>query len=72
MKIMSGRFSSDQDNTGVIFWLGIALVVMLLFLIVVSYFIGQDSRHDKDYSAYASDLRVLSQEVAKNATGGFW
>lgn len=68
MKIMSGRFSSDQDNTGVIFWLGIALVVMLLFLIVVSYFIGQDSRHDKDYSAYASDLRVLSQEVAKNAT----
>ena len=68
MKIMSGRFSSDQDNTGVIFWLGIALVLMLVFLIVVSYFIGRDSRHDKDYSAYASDLRVLSQEVAKNAT----
>jgi len=68
MKIMSGRFSSDQDNTGVIFWLGIALVAMLAFLIVVSYFIGRDSGYDKDYSAYASDLRVLSQEVAKNAT----
>ncbi|KZY65243.1 MULTISPECIES: methyl-accepting chemotaxis protein [unclassified Oleiphilus] len=68
MKIMSGRFSSDQDNTGVIFWLGIALVTLLVFLIVVSYFIGRDSSYDRDYSAYASDLRVLSQEIAKNST----
>lgn len=68
MKIMSGKFSSDQDNTGVIFWLGIALVLMLVFLLVVSYFIGRDSRYDRDYAAYASDLRVLSQEIAKNST----
>ena len=68
MKILSGKFNSDQDNTGVIFWLGIALVLMLVFLIVVSYFIGRDSRYDKDYAAYASDLRVLSQEIAKNST----
>jgi len=68
MKNLVGKFSSDQDNTGVIFWLGIALVLMLVFLIAVSYFIGRDSGYDKEYASYASDLRVLSQEIAKNAT----
>jgi twitching motility protein PilJ len=67
MKIMSGRFSTDRGSDATIFWLGVTLVFMLIFLLIVSYLIGRDSKHDKEYSSYAGDLRVLSQEIAKNA-----
>ena len=68
MKIISGRFSADQGSDSVIVWLGGALVVLLLSLLVISYIIVTNSTYDREYSGYASDLRVLSQEVAKNAT----
>ena len=68
MKIISGKFSTDQGNDSVIVWLGGALVVLLLFLFAVSYIIVRESTYDIEYAGYASDLRVLSQEVAKNAT----
>lgn len=68
MKIISGRFSTDQGSDSVIVWLGGALVVLLLSLFVISYIIVTNSTYDREYAGYASDLRVLSQEVAKNAT----
>ena len=68
MKIISGKFSTDQGSDSVIVWLGGALVVLLLSLFVVSYIIVTNSTYDREYAGYASDLRVLSQEVAKNAT----
>ncbi|TNC80329.1 MAG: chemotaxis protein [Oleiphilus sp.] len=68
MKIISGKFSTDQGNDSVIIWLGGALVVLLLFLFAVSYIIVRESTYDIEYAGYASDLRVLSQEIAKNAT----
>ena len=68
MKIMSGNSNADQGNDSVIIWLGGALVVLLLFLLAVSFIIGRASQFDKEYAGYAGDLRVLSQEVAKNAT----
>ena len=68
MKIISGRFSTDQGSDSVIVWLGGALVVLLLSLLVISYIIVTNSTYDREYAGYASDLRVLSQEVAKNAT----
>lgn len=68
MKIISGKFSTDKGNDSVIIWLGGALVVLLLLLSAISYMIVRESQFDRDYAGYASDLRVLSQEVAKNAT----
>lgn len=68
MKIISGKFSTDQGNDSLIIWLGGALVVLLLFLLAISYIIVRESQFDKEYAGYAGDLRVLSQEVAKNAT----
>jgi twitching motility protein PilJ len=48
--------------------LGGGLIFLLIALIAVSYIIVRDSEYDREYSGYASDLRVLSQEIAKNAT----
>lgn len=50
------------------FILGGGLIVLLVALFVVSYFITRDGNYDKEYAGYANDLRVLSQEIAKNAT----
>ena len=68
MKMMSGNSNTEQGNDSVIIWVGGALVVLLLVLLAVSFIIGRESQFDKDYAGYAGDLRVLSQEVAKNAT----
>lgn len=68
MKIISGKFSTDQSTNSQIFAVGIALIVLLISLVAVSYFITRNSNYDVEYGAYASDLRVLSQEIAKNAT----
>jgi len=68
MKIISGKFSTNQSANTKIFVVGTALIVLLISLFVVSYFITRDGDHDIEYAGYASDLRVLSQEVAKNAT----
>jgi twitching motility protein PilJ len=68
MKIISGKFSTDQSANSQILIVGSALIVLLISLLVVSYFITRDSNYDVEYASHASDLRVLSQEVAKNAT----
>ncbi|MFT6121938.1 MAG: twitching motility protein PilJ [Oleiphilaceae bacterium] len=68
MKIISGKFSADQSNNTRMFILGGGLIVLLVALFVVSYFITRDGNYDKEYAGYANDLRVLSQEIAKNAT----
>jgi len=68
MKIISGKFSADHGNNARIFLLGGALIVLLVALFVVSYFITRDANYDKEYAGYANDLRVHSQEIAKNAT----
>ena len=68
MKIISGKFSTDQSTNSQIVAVGIALIVLLISLVAVSFFITRNSNYDVEYGAYASDLRVLSQEIAKNAT----
>ena len=67
MKI-SGKFSTDQSTNSQIVAVGIALIVLLISLVAVSFFITKNSNYDVEYGGYASDLRVLSQEIAKNAT----
>jgi twitching motility protein PilJ len=68
MKIISGKFSTDQGTNSQIVVVGTLLIVLLISLLVVSYFINRDGSYDVEYASHASDLRVLSQEVAKNAT----
>ncbi len=68
MKSKSGKFNSGQGNSSLLLGLGGVLVVLLLFLAYVSFIIVRDSNHDKEYAGHASDLRVLSQEIAKNAS----
>jgi len=68
MKIISGKFSTNQGTNSQIVAVGSALIVLLISLFVVSYFITRDGSYDIEYAGYASDLRVLSQQVAKNAT----
>ena len=68
MKIISGKFSTDQSTNSQIVAVGIALIVLLISLIAISFFITRNSNYDVEYGAHASDLRVLSQEIAKNAT----
>ncbi len=68
MKIISGKFSTDQSTNSQIIVVGIALIVLLISLIAISFFITRNSNYDVEYGAHASDLRVLSQEIAKNAT----
>lgn len=68
MKIISGKFSTDQSTNSQIVAVGLALIVLLISLVVISYFITRDGNYDVEYGSHASDLRVLSQEIAKNAT----
>ncbi len=68
MKILSGKFNTGQGSDSTILMLGGGLIFLLVALIFVSYIIVRDSQYDKEYSSHASDLRVLSQEIAKNAT----
>lgn len=68
MKIISGKFSTDQSTNSQIVAVGVALIVLLISLIAISFFITRNSNYDVEYGAHASDLRVLSQEIAKNAT----
>jgi twitching motility protein PilJ len=68
MKIISGKFSTDQSTNSQIVAVGLALIVLLISLIAISFFITRNSNYDVEYGAHASDLRVLSQEIAKNAT----
>lgn len=68
MNLFSGKLKSDERNDSVVIWLGGALVTLLLLLLVVAYILVRESEFDKEYTGHAADLRVLSQEVAKNAT----
>lgn len=47
-----------------------AALALLLLVAVVGFIaiINVNSEHDRQYLAYASDLKVLSQEISKNAT----
>jgi twitching motility protein PilJ len=68
MKSKPGKFNTGQDSNTMTYGLGILFGVLFLALIVVFVIINRDSDHDKEYISHASDLRVLSQEIAKNAT----
>lgn len=46
----------------------VSFVVLLLAFIVITLFVSYEASKDKKYISYAGELRVLSQQIAKNAT----
>ncbi|MCP5163251.1 MAG: type IV pili methyl-accepting chemotaxis transducer N-terminal domain-containing protein [Hahellaceae bacterium] len=68
MKSKTGKLTTSQGSNNLTLGLGVVLVALLLFLTYVSFIIIRDSNYDREYTGYASDLRVLSQEISKNAT----
>ncbi|ROU00869.1 chemotaxis protein [Marinobacter sp. R17] len=68
MKKRAGRFNAGQGANKLVGGLIGALIVLTVLLVAVLFIINRDSRHDQEYIAHASELRVLSQEIAKNAS----
>jgi len=68
MTSKAGKFNSDQGSGTLKTVLGVLLVALLLALSYVSFVIIRDSNYDKEDASHAGNLRVLSQEIAKNAT----
>lgn len=68
MKNRAGRFSMGQGGNKLVAGLIAALIALTVLLVVVLFIINKDSQNDQEYIAHASELRVLSQEIAKNAT----
>jgi twitching motility protein PilJ len=66
--ISSTGKSSGQKSSPTQIFLGAVIIVAILALVYVLYKVNLDADRDKSYIAYASDLRVLSQEIAKNAS----
>ncbi|TVP55708.1 MAG: chemotaxis protein [Halomonadaceae bacterium] len=73
MRNPAGKLLSLQEANRTVSGLIALLTVLAISLIVVLFMINRDSNHDAEYIDYAGDLRVLSQEIAKNsgeAAGG--
>src|SRR5690606_10054192 len=60
--------SMGQGGNKLIAGLIAALIALTVLLVVVLFIINKNSQNDQQYIAHASELRVLSQEIAKNAT----
>ncbi|BES73714.1 chemotaxis chemoreceptor PilJ [Marinobacter nanhaiticus D15-8W] len=68
MKKRAGRFNAGQGANKLVGALIGALIVLTVLLVAVLFIINRDSQNDQEYIAHASELRVLSQEIAKNAS----
>ncbi len=64
----AGKFMSPQGANKTITWLIVSLVALTITLSVVLIILNRNATHDAEYIEYAGDLRVLSQEIAKNST----
>lgn len=68
MKNRAGKFISQQGGNRSAVALVAMLIGLTIALIAVLFLVNRNGSHDAEYIEYASDLRVLSQEIAKNAT----
>ncbi|MGP4845319.1 methyl-accepting chemotaxis protein [Marinobacter sp. 1Y8] len=68
MKNRAGRFNAGQGANKLVATLILALIALTVLLVAVLFIVNRDSQHDQEYIAHASELRVLSQEIAKNAS----
>ncbi len=68
MRLKSGSFLSILGSNRMLSILLIALLVVVGATVVVFLQIATQNKQDKEYLNHAGELRVLSQEIAKNAT----
>ncbi|WP_404365857.1 methyl-accepting chemotaxis protein [Marinobacter sp.] len=68
MKNRAGRLSAAQGANKFVGGLIVALIALTILLVVVLFIINRDSQNDQEYIAHSNELRVLSQEIAKNAS----
>ena len=68
MKNRAGKLSMGQGGNKLVAGLIAALIALTVLLVAVLFILNRDSQHDQQYIAHAAELRVLSQEIAKNAT----
>ena len=68
MKQQIGKLTMGSGASSTTRGLALLLVILLGALIVISFMINRETNRDKKYIGYAGELRVLSQEIAKNAT----
>src|SRR5690554_1073530 len=68
MKNRAGRLSMGQGGNRLVAGLIAALIALTVLLVVVLFIINRDSQNDQEYIANTAEMRVLSQEIAKNAT----
>ncbi|OQX37923.1 MAG: chemotaxis protein [Oceanospirillales bacterium LUC14_002_19_P2] len=62
------KAASGSQTNGVILTLIVVLILSLVAMIGAFWLINKQSTQDKEYIAHAGELRVLSQQIAKNAT----
>jgi twitching motility protein PilJ len=67
MKPKAGALSNLESNRSIPFLVGL-MVVFFILMFFNFYQVGQRSEESRLYSEQASELRVLSQRIAKNAT----
>ncbi|PFG10872.1 methyl-accepting chemotaxis protein [Marinobacter sp. LV10MA510-1] len=68
MKNKAGRLGSRQGGNKLIAGLTAVLIALTVLLVVVLFMVNRDSQHDREYTNTTAELRVLSQQIAKNAT----
>ena len=68
MKNRAGRLGMGQGGNKLVAGLIAALIALTVLLVVVLFIINKDSQNDQEYIANTAELRVLSQQIAKNAT----
>lgn len=67
-KLNAGNLLSGGRSNTLIGSLFGVLVISIVLLFANFFYLGQQAGHDKQYISHAGELRVLSQNIAKNAT----
>jgi len=68
MKNKAGTLGSRKGGNKLIAGLTTVLIALTISLTVVLFMVNRDSQHDREYTNTTAELRVLSQQIAKNAT----
>jgi twitching motility protein PilJ len=68
MKKRAGKLGMGQGGNKLVAGLIVTLIALTALLVAVLFILNRDSQHDQQYIAHTAELRVLSQEIAKNAT----
>ena len=66
MSSSTGKLESSKSSKGIIFWV-LGLVVSMLLMIANFVMVGNHTEQSANYITKATELRVLSQRIAKNA-----